>query len=211
MEPSLFGVAAAQVRQSFAPPPEQAAQLELHARQRKLESSYMPFGHVLMHADECRMGELELGSHEVQLLALPVHVRQVEAHAAHVTPSEARCWPRGHTKVHVPATELKVAPARQDVQNAAPPPLPSPHVAHVASQGWHVLSEERAYLPLGQDATQAPASKYLVSIAGHVRHEVLLEPRQVRQLEGHAVHEAPVALSSTKTPEAGHWATQLPL
>ena len=145
MEPSLFGEAAAQVRQSFAPPPEQAAQLEWHARQ-------------LMHADECRMGELELGSHEVQLLALLVHVRQVEAHAAHVTPSEARCWPRGHTKVHVPATELKVAPARQDVQNAAPPPLPSPHVAHVASQGWHVLSEERAYLPLGQDATQAPAS-----------------------------------------------------
>ena len=24
-----------------------------------------------MHADECRMGELELGSHEVQVLALP--------------------------------------------------------------------------------------------------------------------------------------------
>jgi hypothetical protein len=154
MEPSLFGVAAAQVRQSFAPPPEQAAQLELHARQRKLESSYMPFGHVLMHADECRMGELELGSHEVQLLALPVHVRQVEAHAAHVTPSEARCWPRGHTKVHVPDTGSWVAPAGQDVQLVD---VPAEQLAHVSWHVAHVLSEERAYLPLGHDATQAPA------------------------------------------------------
>ena len=152
--PSLFGVAAAQVRQSLAPPAEQAEQLEWHALHRKFESSYIPLGHVLMHVDECRMGELELGSHEVQALALTAHVLQLEAHAAHVTPSEVRYWPRGHTKVHVPVTTSKVAPAGQDVQLVD---VPAEQVAQVSWHVAHVLSESRAYLPLGHDATQAPA------------------------------------------------------
>ena len=51
----------------------------------------------------------------------------------------------------------------------------------------------------------------MVPLAGHVRQEVLLEPLQVRQLEGHDVHRAPMVMISVKTPKAGHWATQLPL
>ena len=40
---------------------------------------------------------------------------------------------------------------------------------------------------------------------------MLLEPLQVRQLEGHGVHRAPEVMISVKTPEEGHWDTQLPL
>ena len=42
---------------------------------------------------------------------------------------------------------------------------------------------------------------------------MLLEPLQVRQPAAgvHGVHRAPVVMISVKTPEEGHWATQLPL
>lgn len=78
------------------------------------------------------------------------------------------------------------------------------------------MSDESAYLPDGHDAAHDPESKYFVSgerlpPAGHVRHEVLLEPLHVRQLESQAVHRAPLVVTSTNTSVDGHCDTQLPL
>ena len=97
-----------------------------------------------------------MASHDVQLSAA-LHVLQLESHArqAGLSPDRGSTnWPSGHVNVQVPAPLSKVAPARQEEQLVAPPPL---HSAHDEWQTWQRPSAS-LYLPLGQSETDAPSS-----------------------------------------------------
>lgn len=156
------------------------------------------------------MGVVPVCEHDVQLAALFRHVWHVELHAEH-TPRptiELKYWPTAHVAVHVPAPELKSAPATQPVQ---PLSLPSEHVAHDASHATQLLVLASAYLPLGQLATHEESSRSGVPLLGHVRHAELCAAEQVSHDEWQLEHVACVPMSSTKVPLLGHAATHCPL
>lgn len=89
----------------------------------------------------------------MQRLEAPKHVWHAESHVPHVWPSARKNCSAAQTAVHVPAALSRVTPGRQAVQ----PVLVLVHSEHEASHAWQTRLPS-AYLPLGQAATQVPAS-----------------------------------------------------
>ena len=95
--------------------------------------------------------------HDVQFVDCPKHVWQVELQLRQEPAAllATRYCPTAQVDVHVPATELNVAPSTHDVQPVA---VPSEQLAHEAWHPMHVLFASENLL-LGQLATHVLSSK----------------------------------------------------